>query len=103
MSSDLRRYERMNGRHNAMSAFCFSWCLFVFFGGFMVEGLTVVTKSKGAKLIHDEEQFTTLRKPNGEKIDFYSDGYEGITYRQIIGILQFLEVDYFEIHKNLRR
>lgn len=46
------------------------------------------------------EHFTSIKKSNGDELNFYTDGYEGISYSMVVEILKFLEVDYFEVHKN---
>lgn len=59
--------------------------------------LTIITKGKTE---HGEEHQTIIENPNGEMKRFYTDGYEGISFKDITDILDFVGVGYFVVHKN---
>lgn len=47
------------------------------------------------------EHITTIKRPDGEEIGFYTDGWEGISFTDIVRILDFLEIDYFDVRKEI--
>lgn len=58
---------------------------------------TIITKGKTE---HGEEHETIIKNLNGEKKHFYTDGYEGTSFKEITEILDFVGVGYFVVHKN---
>lgn len=48
---------------------------------------------------HGEEHRTTIQNACGEQIEYYTDGYDGVSYQDIARILDFAGVKYFTVYK----
>lgn len=42
---------------------------------------------------------TTIKRGDGQEKEFYCDGWEGISFQDVIGILEFLGIECFEVHR----
>lgn len=65
----------------------------------MNEKLTIIIEGDSEP---GEEHRTTIRKPDGEKIHYYTDGYDGVSAQDVIKLLDFVGAEYFTVHKNTR-
>lgn len=48
----------------------------------------------------NEEHRTFIKRSDGQEKEFYTDGYIGVKFEEIQEILDFLGIEYFEVHKN---
>lgn len=47
-----------------------------------------------------KEHRTIIKNAKGEEKEFYTDGYDGISFKDITEILDFIGIEYFSVHKN---
>lgn len=62
-----------------------------------MEKLTIIVDGDSR---YGKEHRTTFQKPNGKEMKFYTDGYEGISFKTVTDILDFVGAEYFVVHRN---
>lgn len=64
----------------------------------MESGVTMIIRGGHGD---NDENTTTIKRKDGKEMRFYHDGYyDGISPIQLKEILDFLGIEYFEVHKN---
>lgn len=59
-----------------------------------------ITITTIGEIENNEEHTTIVKNLNGEEKRFYTDGYEGVSFKYIKEILDFIGIEYFVVHKN---